>query len=110
MSDKLREALKRIVGIRGICFEGRPLCHAIDQFDLIHNLAVKALADTDPEHTHECKYCPDEDGHPDGFCICKHCGVRLGLSPAREAKRRETLKRIDGMLYVQGADQQKGEG
>ena len=46
MSDKLREALRRIVGIRGICFEGRPLCHAIDQFDLIHNLAVKALADS----------------------------------------------------------------
>jgi hypothetical protein len=44
--DKLREALKRIVGIRGICFEGRPRCRAIDQFDLIHNLAVKARAAT----------------------------------------------------------------
>ena len=34
---------------------------------------------------HECKYCPQEDAHPDGFCICKRCRCRMGLSPKLHA-------------------------
>ena len=40
------------------------------------------------EHVHECKYCPTEDAHPEGFCICKHCHCRLHLSPARQDRVR----------------------
>lgn len=51
------------------------------------------MADSGERCNHECRYCPSvndimrEDQHPDGFCICKHCRCRMGLSPARERKQ-----------------------
>ncbi len=49
--------------------------------------ARAALATSTPgdakDHECKCKYCPDEDGHPDGFCICFVCGTRMGLTSKR---------------------------
>jgi len=87
--NKLREALKRIVGIRGICFEGRPRCGAIDQFDLIHNLAVKALADSaiadaSPELTEEMVEGFDSSGPWTAFSTVLYEGREYAMVMQRD--------------------------